>query len=50
MSHNIVISAQSQTFHLKAQNDIDRQKWLQALEYSRHKAIKQAESGMCTNL
>ncbi|WKY01932.1 hypothetical protein Q1695_015724 [Nippostrongylus brasiliensis] len=41
---SIVISASSQTFHLKACNDVDRQKWLSALEYSRHKAIKQAES------
>lgn len=40
-----MISASSQTFHLKAGNDVDRQKWLSALEYSRHKAIKQAESG-----
>ncbi|EYC02747.1 hypothetical protein Y032_0098g3104 [Ancylostoma ceylanicum] len=44
ITNNIVISASSQTFHLKAGNDVDRQKWLSALEYSRHKAIKQAES------
>ncbi|VDM84383.1 unnamed protein product, partial [Strongylus vulgaris] len=44
VTNNIVISASSQTFHLKALNDVDRQKWLSALEYSRHRAIKQAES------
>ncbi|PIO64383.1 hypothetical protein TELCIR_13990 [Teladorsagia circumcincta] len=44
ITNNIVISASSQTFHLKAGNDVDRQKWLSALEYSRHKAIRQAES------
>uniref|UniRef100_A0A1I7XT49 Oxysterol-binding protein n=1 Tax=Heterorhabditis bacteriophora TaxID=37862 RepID=A0A1I7XT49_HETBA len=44
VTNNIVISASSQTFHLKAHNDVERQKWLTALEYSRHKAIKQAES------
>ena len=49
VTNNIVISASSQTFHLKAGNDVDRQKWLSALEYARHKAIKQAESGMHTH-
>uniref|UniRef100_A0A158P8W0 PH domain-containing protein n=1 Tax=Angiostrongylus cantonensis TaxID=6313 RepID=A0A158P8W0_ANGCA len=44
ITNNIVISASSQTFHLKAGNDVERQKWLSALEYSRHKAIKRAES------
>ncbi|KAJ1370154.1 hypothetical protein KIN20_031819 [Parelaphostrongylus tenuis] len=44
ITNNIVISASSQTFHLKAGNDVERQKWLNALEYSRHKAIKRAES------
>ncbi|VDM61804.1 unnamed protein product [Angiostrongylus costaricensis] len=44
ITSNIVISASSQTFHLKAGNDVERQKWLSALEYSRHKAIKRAES------
>ncbi|EPB75223.1 hypothetical protein ANCCEY_05689 [Ancylostoma ceylanicum] len=50
ITNNIVISASSQTFHLKAGNDVDRQKWLSALEYSRHKAIKQAESGEIKNV
>ncbi|PAV62816.1 hypothetical protein WR25_04625 [Diploscapter pachys] len=43
-TNSIVISAASQNFHLKAQNDIDRAQWLKALEYARHRAIKQAES------
>lgn len=38
-----IISASSQAFHLKAQNDVDRKQWLTALEYARHRAIKQDE-------
>jgi hypothetical protein len=41
---NLTISASSQSFHLKAQNEVDRQQWLNALEYSRHRAIKKADS------
>ncbi|CAJ0941006.1 unnamed protein product, partial [Mesorhabditis belari] len=43
VTNNIVISASSQTFHLKAGNDVDRQQWLTALEYARHEAIKRAD-------
>uniref|UniRef100_A0A7E4ZZZ4 Oxysterol-binding protein n=1 Tax=Panagrellus redivivus TaxID=6233 RepID=A0A7E4ZZZ4_PANRE len=41
---NLTISASSQAFHLKAQNEVDRQEWLNALEYARHRAIKKADS------
>uniref|UniRef100_A0AC34QJU0 Oxysterol-binding protein n=1 Tax=Panagrolaimus sp. JU765 TaxID=591449 RepID=A0AC34QJU0_9BILA len=41
---NLTISASSQAFHLKAQNEADRQQWLNALEYARHHAIKKADS------
>ncbi|KAF1762022.1 hypothetical protein GCK72_010283 [Caenorhabditis remanei] len=40
----IVISGQSQTFHVKPQNEMDRQQWVNSLEYMRHKAITKAES------
>uniref|UniRef100_A0A0N5AWQ5 Oxysterol-binding protein n=1 Tax=Syphacia muris TaxID=451379 RepID=A0A0N5AWQ5_9BILA len=43
-TNSLTISASSQTFHLKAQNECDRQNWLKALEYARHCAIKAAES------
>jgi hypothetical protein len=47
-SNNLIISGSSgQTFHLKAQNELDRKKWLTALEYARHRAIRTAESGAC---
>uniref|UniRef100_A0A8R1HXT2 Oxysterol-binding protein n=1 Tax=Caenorhabditis japonica TaxID=281687 RepID=A0A8R1HXT2_CAEJA len=40
----IVISGQSQTFHVKPQNEMDRQQWVNSLEYMRHKAVTRAES------
>ncbi|CAB3401964.1 unnamed protein product [Caenorhabditis bovis] len=43
-TNSIVISAASQTFHVRALNDADRQKWVSTLEYARHKAIRRAES------
>lgn len=30
---------------IKAQNDLDREAWLKALEYARHRANKEADSG-----
>ncbi|CAI2349096.1 unnamed protein product [Caenorhabditis sp. 36 PRJEB53466] len=41
---SIVISGQSQTFHVKPQNEMERQQWINSLEYMRHKAITRAES------
>ncbi|KAI6241592.1 Oxysterol-binding protein [Aphelenchoides fujianensis] len=40
----LTISATSQSFHLKANNEVDRENWLNALEYARHRAIKRADS------
>ncbi|ULU00260.1 hypothetical protein L3Y34_001045 [Caenorhabditis briggsae] len=40
----IVISGQSQTFHVKPHNEMDRQQWVNSLEYMRHKAVTKAES------
>ncbi|GMS89356.1 hypothetical protein PENTCL1PPCAC_11531, partial [Pristionchus entomophagus] len=44
VTSNIVIAHSTQTFHLKAQNDLDREAWLKALEYARHRANREADS------
>uniref|UniRef100_A0A0N5A4V9 Oxysterol-binding protein n=1 Tax=Parastrongyloides trichosuri TaxID=131310 RepID=A0A0N5A4V9_PARTI len=43
-TNNITISASTQVFHLKTQNETDRKNWLNVLEQARHQAICQAES------
>lgn len=40
-----MISSGGQTFHLKAPNETERQKWTTALELARVRAIKAADSG-----
>ncbi|KAI6187910.1 Protein retinal degeneration B [Aphelenchoides besseyi] len=40
----ITISGTAQSFHLKANNEVDRDNWLNSLEYARHRAIKRADS------
>ncbi|XP_045136046.1 oxysterol-binding protein 1-like isoform X2 [Portunus trituberculatus] len=45
-SCNFVISnGGTQTFHLKASSEVERQKWVTALELAKAKAIRQMESG-----
>ncbi|XP_069989959.1 oxysterol-binding protein 1 isoform X13 [Penaeus vannamei] len=45
-SCNFVISnGGTQTFHLKASSEVERQKWVTALELAKAKAIRQLESG-----
>lgn len=44
-SSNFVVSGGTQTFHLKAANEVERQRWVTALELARCRAIKAAESG-----
>lgn len=44
-TNSFTISAPSQTFHLKAQNELDHSKWFHALECARHYAVRNAESG-----
>lgn len=44
-TNNLTISAPSQTFHLKAQNELDHEQWFRALEYARHRAVRAADSG-----
>lgn len=35
----------SQVYHLRAKNEVDRQRWVTALELAKAKAIKQLDSG-----
>lgn len=45
-SSNFVISnGGTQTFHLKASNEIERQRWVTALELAKARAIRMTESG-----
>lgn len=37
------------TFHLKASSEVDRQRWVTALELAKSKAINMIESGEHTN-
>ncbi|KAI6191799.1 Oxysterol-binding protein [Aphelenchoides bicaudatus] len=43
-ANTLTISGTSQSFHLKANNEIDRENWLASLEYARHHAIKRADT------
>lgn len=50
-SCNFVISnGGTQTFHLKASSEVERQKWVTALELAKAKAIRQLESGEYQNI
>ena len=47
-SCNFVISnGGTQTFHLKASSEVERQKWVTSLELAKAKAIRLTESGGC---
>jgi ureidoglycolate hydrolase len=49
-STNFVISnGGTQSFHLKASSEVDRQKWVTALELAKAKAISLMESGGCAS-
>ncbi|VDN32146.1 unnamed protein product [Gongylonema pulchrum] len=43
-TNSLTISAPSQTFHLKAQNELDHNEWFRSLEFARHRAVRAAES------
>lgn len=43
---NFVISnAGTNTFHLRASNEVERQRWITALELAKSKAVKACDSG-----
>ena len=41
----VITNGPSQVFHLRASNEIERQRWVTALELAKAKAIKMLESG-----
>lgn len=43
----VITNGPSQVFHLRASNEIERQRWVTALELAKAKAIKMLESGKC---
>lgn len=42
----IISNGGAQTFHLKATSEVERQKWVTALELAKSEAIKMLEAGM----
>ena len=42
----VVSNGGTQTFHLKANSEVERQKWVTALELAKSKAVAMIESGM----
>ena len=43
----VITNGPSQVYHLRALNEVERQRWVTALELAKAKAIKNLESGMC---
>lgn len=43
----VVSNGSTHYFHLKASSEVERQKWVTALELVKAKAIKMLESGKC---
>ena len=41
----VISNGGTQTFHLKASSEVERQKWVTALELAKNKAIQMMESG-----
>ena len=41
----VISNAGSQVYHLRAGSEVERQRWVTALELAKHKAIKMLESG-----
>ena len=42
----VITNGPNQVYHLKALNEIERQRWVTALELAKAKAIKHLDSGM----
>ena len=43
----VITNGPSQVYHLRALNEVERQRWVTALELAKAKAIKNLESGVC---
>lgn len=41
----VISNGGTQTFHIKASNEVERQRWVTALELAKAKAIRALESG-----
>ena len=48
--HFVITNGPSQMFHLRASNEIERQRWVTALELAKAKAIKMLESGTIVSI
>ena len=46
-THFVITNGPSQVYHLRALNEVERQRWVTALELAKSKAIKNLESGVC---
>lgn len=42
----VITNGPSQVYHLRALNEVERQRWVTTLELAKSKAIKNLESGM----
>jgi ureidoglycolate hydrolase len=45
----VISNGGTQTFHIKAANEVERQRWVTALELAKTKATRAIESGECHN-
>lgn len=43
----MITNGPSQVYHLRALNEVERQRWVTALELAKAKAIKKLDSGVC---
>jgi len=43
--HFVITNGPSQVFHLRATNEVERQRWVTALEFAKANAVKMLESG-----
>lgn len=43
----VISNGGTQVFHLRASSEVERQRWVTALELAKAKAIKMLESGLC---
>lgn len=46
-THFVITNGPSQVYHLRAVNEVERQRWVTAVELAKSNAIKNLESGMC---
>lgn len=47
--HFVISNAGTNTFHLRASTEVERQRWVTALELAKTKAVKSSDSGNSFN-